>query len=98
MVHGDYGWNSPVDLEVEIESSMSRGKPQLTGWDAVTAVTSINPDFTAHMISSKRVGDRVRVVFRFAALKSKGGFVYAPLEITTNTGSARFFVAATVAP
>ena len=50
------------------------------------------------MISSKRVGDRVRVVFRFAALKSKGGFVYAPLEITTNTGSARFFVAATVAP
>ena len=90
--------NSPVDLEVEIESSMSRGKPQLTGWDAVTAVTSINPDFTAHMISSKRVGDRVRVVFRFTALKSKGGFVYAPLEITTNTGSARFFVAATVAP
>ena len=90
--------DKPVDLEVEIESTIGRGKPQPAGWDAVRAVASINPAFTAQMISSKRVGDRVHVVFRFTVVKSSGGFVYAPLEISTDTGSARFFVAATVAP
>ncbi len=97
-IAGKISFNKPVELEVEIESSVSKGKPQPAGWDTIRGVQSLNPAFAAEMISSKRDGDRVRIQFRFTALKSNSHFIYAPLVVQTDTGKGRFFVAAVVAP
>jgi len=97
-IAGKIALNKPVELELEIESSVSKGKPQPVGWDTIRGVQSMNPAFSAEMISSKRDGDRVRIQFRFTALKSNSHFIYAPLVVQTDTGQGRFFVAAVVAP
>ncbi|MCE9618326.1 MAG: DUF1573 domain-containing protein [Planctomycetes bacterium] len=98
VVAGKIALNKPVELEMELESSVAKGKPQPAGWDAVRGLKSPSPDVAVEVISSKRDGDRVRVQFRFTVTKSAGGFLYAPVTITTDTGTARFFVAATVSP
>lgn len=97
-IAGKIAMNKSVELEIEFESSVSKGKPQPLGWDMVRGVQPLDPAFAAELISSKREGDRVRVQFRFTALKPNSQFIYAPLAIQTDTGSGRFFVAAVVSP
>jgi hypothetical protein len=96
-IAGQMALNKPVELEVEIECTLPRGKPQPPGWDMVRGIESRDPAVKAELISSKREGDRVRIQFRFTVEKSNSHFVYAPLFIQTDTGSGRFFVAAVVA-
>ncbi|RLS47184.1 MAG: DUF1573 domain-containing protein [Planctomycetota bacterium] len=96
-IAGQIALNKPVELEVEIECTLPRGKPQPPGWDMVRGIESRDPAVKVELISSKREGDRVRIQFRFTVEKSNSHFVYAPLFIQTDTGSGRFFVAAVVA-
>jgi hypothetical protein len=98
VVAGRIAANQPMELELEIESTVAQGKPQPPGWDAVRAVQSAEPLAEAEFISSERRGDHVRIKFRFKALKPGAGFIYAPMMVRTDTGAARFFVAATVQP
>ena len=98
MIAGKISPNKPVELEVEIESSVTKGKTQPTGWDTIRSVQSLDANTKTELISSKREGDRVRVQFRLTVLKSNNVFVYAPIAIVTETGTGRCFVAAVVEP
>lgn len=97
VIVGQIALNKPVELEVEIECNVPRGKPQPPGWDMVRGVESKDPSVKAELISSKREGDRVRIQFRLNVEKSNSHFIYAPLFIQTDTGVGRFFAAAVVA-
>ena len=98
VIAGKISPNKPVELEVEIESSVTKGKTQPTGWDTIRSVQSLDANTKTELISSKREGDRVRVQFRLTVLKSNNVFVYAPIAIVTETGTGRCFVAAVVEP
>lgn len=74
------------DLELELEGSAPKGKPQQPYWDRVLAAHCKDAAAHAQLLEVKPEGaDRVRVKFRFTLATSASGFVYAPVSFDTGT-------------
>jgi len=89
----------PFSGVVEFTSFAPRGVTGAppAGWDKVQSVRSLSPDATVEMDGVDARGDKVSVRFRLTPTAAAAGrCIYVPVELTTGTGTGRFFVTASV--
>jgi Protein of unknown function (DUF1573) len=86
------------ELEIELESSAPKGKLGVANWDQVQKVSCVAPEAHAHLLDTRRVGDRLIVRFRLTLATSARGFAYVPVTLETASGNARCFVAVVATP
>lgn len=80
---------APVTLTLDLEhyNPSARGAVQRPEWSAVQSVRSMTPFASAALVSNAPAGDHSSVTFSFTPATGTKGFLFAPVEITTPTGS-----------
>lgn len=88
----------PVTLSMDMQhyNPKGRGAVVRADWSSVQSVKSLSSDATASLISASPAGDHATVVVQFTPAPGARGFVWAPVEITTATGSGSVPVVAWV--
>jgi len=93
--------NEPYEGTIEItEYSPERGAstPPPPTWSQVLSIRCVGPEGSAEMLGTDSHGSKVVLRYRFTPNeKSAGRCIYAPIEVTTPTGTGRFYLTASVA-
>ena len=98
VVAGDVAAGEPVELEVEIEhtNTKGRGKVERPDWGQVKAVRSLSPLATVALVSVREAGAteaEVRFSFTLAPEAAGKGALLLGVEVETATGRGSFPVA-----
>ncbi len=89
----------PVTLTVDLEhyNPKARGAVERPEWAAVKSVQGLSTGATASFVKAVPEGDHVAVTFTLTPSASVSGFLWVPVQVTTDTGSGIVPVVAFVA-